>query len=158
MLKVWTGSCWSWLKVGALSRDIPEDYAIGSPQLVRKGNRWWLHTPLEKTLEAPAKVVEQIASQETRLCAVDLNLDQHLAVCTVQTVEGTILATSFIGNGTAVSGFRKRLLGRIAHNRSQTGLIAEGEQDNADLWRKIRHVDEHIAHQVSARIVQFAIE
>ncbi|WP_201378711.1 zinc ribbon domain-containing protein [Ktedonobacter sp. SOSP1-85] len=158
MLRVWTGSCWSWLKVGALPRDIPEGYALGSPQLVRKGNRWWLHTPIEKTLEAPAKVVEQIASKETRLCAVDVNLDQHVAVCTVQTVEGTILATSFIGNGTAVSGFRKRLLGRIAHNRSQTGIIAEGEQDNADLWRKIRHVDEHIAHQVSARIVQFAIE
>src|SRR5215469_9916722 len=37
-------------------------------------------------------------------------------------------------------------------------MIAEGEQDNADLWRKIRHVDEHIAHLVSARIVQFARE
>ena len=50
------------------------------------------------------------------------------------------------------------MLGRIARNRSQTGILAEGEQDNADLWRKIRHVDEHIAHLVSARIVQFAIE
>src|SRR5215469_14426178 len=37
-------------------------------------------------------------------------------------------------------------------------MIAEGEQDNADLWRKIRHVDEQIAHLVSARIVQFARE
>ncbi|EFH81948.1 transposase, IS605 OrfB family [Ktedonobacter racemifer DSM 44963] len=158
MLRVWTGSCWSWLKIGALSRDIPEGYAMGSPQLVRKGDRWWLHTPIEKTFEAPAKSGEQLTTAQTRLCAVDLNLDKHLAVCSVQTVDGTILATSFIGNGTAVSGCRKKLLGRIAHNRSQTGIIAEGEQDNADLWAKIRHVDEQIAHQVSARIVQFAIE
>src|SRR5690348_12407190 len=107
-------------------------------------------------MEAPAKIVEQITSAETHICAVDLNLDQHLAVCTVQTVEGTILATRFIGNGTAIAGFRKRLLGRIARNRSQTGIIAPDEQDNADLWRKIRHVDEQIAHLVSARIVQFA--
>jgi transposase len=37
-------------------------------------------------------------------------------------------------------------------------MIAENEQDNADLWAKIRHVDEQVAHLVSARIVQFAIE
>ncbi len=55
-----------------------------------------------------------------------------------------------------VSGFRKRQLGRIARNRHQTGNIAEGEQDNADLWRKIRNVDEQMAHLVSCRIVQFA--
>ena len=35
-------------------------------------------------------------------------------------------------------------------------MIAEGEQDNADLWRKINNVDESISHLVSARIVQFA--
>ncbi|EFH84229.1 zinc ribbon domain-containing protein [Ktedonobacter racemifer] len=158
VLKVWTGSCWSWLKVHILSRDLPDGYAMGSPQLVRKGDRWWLHTPIEKTFEAPAKSGEQLTTAQTRLCAVDLNLDKHLAVCSVQTVDGTILATSFIGNGAAVSGCRKQLLGRIARNRSQTGLIAENEQDNADLWAKIRHVDEQIAHLVSARIVQFASE
>jgi hypothetical protein len=95
---------------------------------------------------APAKVIEQLTAAVTRICAVDLNLDHHLAVCSVQTVDGTRLSTSFIGNGTAVAGCRKQLLGRIARNRSQTGIIAENEQDNADLWAKIRHVDEQIAH------------
>ena len=38
-----------------------------------------------------------------------------------------------------IAGFRKEQLGRIARNRSQTGIIAENEQDNADLAaRKIR--------------------
>jgi len=156
MLKVWTGSCWSWLRIHTLGRDLPDGDLMGSPQLVRKGDRWWLHTPIEKTFEAPAKVIEQLTAADTRICAVDLNLDHHLAVCSVQAVDGTILATSFIGNGTAVSGCRKKLLGRIARNRSQTGIIAENEQDNADLWAKIRHVDEQIAHLVSSRIVLFA--
>ena len=44
----------------------------------------------------------------------------------------------------------------IARHRSQTGLLAIGEQDHADLWRKIKHRDEDFAHQVSHRIVQFA--
>src|SRR5207302_7330973 len=74
------------------------------------------------------------------------------------TVEGTILATTFIGGGQAIAGFRKQLLGRIARNRHQTGLLAEGEQDNKALWRKLRNADEHLSHQVSARIVQFAKE
>ena len=159
LLKVWTGTCWSWLKVGLLSRDLPEGFQMGSPSLVRRGKQWWLHTPIEKTFAAPAKVEQQITTNpQTRICAVDLNLDQHIAVCSVQTVEGTILATSFIGNGTEIAGFRKLLLGRIARNRSQTGIMAEHELDNADLWRKIRHLDEHIAHLVSGRIVQFAKE
>jgi putative transposase len=90
------------------------------------------------------------------MCAVDLNLHEHLAVCTVQTVEGTILATTFIGGGRRIAGFRKQQLGRVARNRRKTGMIAAGEQDNAALWRKINNVDESISHLVSARIVQFA--
>ena len=156
VLKVWTGSCWSWVKVRTLGRDIPTGYALGSPQLVWHGNHWWLHTSIEKTFTAPPKVAEQVTSAQTRICAVDLNLGEHIAVCTVQTVEGTILATRFLGGGTEIAGFRKCTLGRIARNRSQTGILAENEQDNADLWRKIRHRDDDLAHLVSARIIQFA--
>lgn len=89
---------------------------------------------------------------------MDLNINEHIAVCTVQTVEGTILATRFIGGGREIAGFRKRTLGRIAVNRSKTGILAENEQDNADLWGKIGHRDEALAHLVSARIVQFSAE
>ena len=49
-----------------------------------------------------------------------------------------------------------RQLGRIARNRCKTGTLAEGEQDNAALWAKIRALDEDSAHQVSHRIVEFA--
>ena len=157
LLKVWTGTCWCWIKIHTLGRDLPDGYTIGSPVLVCRGKQWWLHTSVEKSFTAPPKIVTQITTNpETRICAVDLGLDTHLAVCTVQTVEGTILATRFIGHGREISGFRKVQLGRIARNRSHTGTIAENEQDNAALWRKIRAVDEHIAHLVSARIVQFA--
>src|SRR5260370_36136486 len=34
--------------------------------------------------------------------------------------------------------------------------FARCEQDNADLWNKIRNTDEQVAHLVSTRIVQFA--
>ncbi len=157
VLKVWTGTCWSWVKVRVLGRCLPTETERGSPSLVRKGEQWWLHTSVEKKFSSPKKIEQQVTTNgETRICAIDLNLNEHLAVCTVQTVEGTILATSFIGGGREISGFRKKLLGRIARNRHTTGILAENEQDNADLWRKLKHVDEHVAHLVSARIVQFA--
>src|SRR5205807_3353322 len=129
----------------------------GSPQLIRRGNQWWLHTPIEKPFKSPGKIEKHVTTNpETKICSVDLNLGENIAVCTVRTVEGSILATSFIGGGREISGFRKKQLGRIARNRRKTGIIVENEQDNADLWNKLRHVDEQVAHLVSARIVQFA--
>ena len=159
VVKLWTGTCWSWIKVRITGRQLPPDVEIGSPSLIRRGDQWWLHTPVEKLFKSPGKIEKQITTNpDTTMCAVDLNLNENIAVCIIQTVEGSILATRFIGGGQRVNGFRKKQLGRIARNRSQTGIIAQGQQDNADLWRKIRHVDEHLAHLVSARIVQFAKE
>ena len=159
LVKVWTGTCWSWLKARLTGRAIPPDVEMGSPSLVGHGNRWWLHTPVEKTFKSPPKIEQQVTTNsETRICAVDLNLGEQIAVCTVQTVEGSILATRFIGGGRAISGFRKKLLGRIARKRSQTEIMAEGEQDNAALWKNIRNRDSALSHLVSARIVQFARE
>src|SRR6266566_10035557 len=157
VLKVWTGTCWSWIKVRITGRELPEDVEMGSPSLIWRGDHWWLHTPLEKQFASPGNIEKHVTTQaQTKMCAVDLNLHEHLAVCTIQTVEGTILATTFIGGGRRISGFRKQQFGRIARNRRKTGMIAENEQDNIQLWNKIRHVDEHLAHFVSARIVQFA--
>jgi len=157
MLKLWTGTCWSWLRVRITGREVPADAELGSPSLIRRGNEWWLHTPLEKHFSSPPTIKKQVTtSASTKICAVDLNLNEQVAVCTIQAVAGTILATTFIGGGREISGFRKKQLGRIARNRHRTGIIAEGEQDNVDLWRKIRNRDEYLAHLVSARIVQFA--
>lgn len=156
MLKVWTGACWAWLKVRTLGREVEDGFELGSPSLIRKGDTWWLHTPIEKTFTGPAKIAEQLTNTTTALCAIDLNIGATLAVCTIQTVEGTILATTFITGGKRIHGIRSRQLGRIARNRSKTGTIAEGEQDNAALWHRLRHADEAVSHRVSTRIVQFA--
>ena len=156
-LKIWTGTCWSWIAVRITGREVPEGWTSCSPQLVRKGKLWYLHTPIEQKITSPAKIEKQIKTNaQTRICAVDLNINEQLAVCTIRDVEGSTLATLFIGGGQRVSGFRKKYLGRIVRSRSQTGIIAQGEQGNADLWKKIRNVDEHMAHLVSCRIVHFA--
>lgn len=157
ILKVWSGTCWSWIKVRMTGRELPPDADLGSPQLIRRENRWYLHIPIEKQFKSPGKIEKQVTTNEqTKICSVDLNINENIAVCTIRTVEGSILATRFIHGGKRVNGFRKKQLGRIARNRHKTGIIAEKEHDNADLWKKIRHVDEQVAHVVSNRIVQFS--
>jgi IS605 OrfB family transposase len=157
VLKLWTGTSWAWVKCRLLGRDIPDGWEPRSTQLVLHGSQWWLHTPLERAFKSPGKVETQLTTNpDVHICSVDLNIDKHLAVCTIQTVEGTVLATQFIDGGKALHGFRKKLLGRIARKRGKTRIIAEGEQDNAALWAKVRNVDKQAAHRVSCRIVDFA--
>jgi len=157
LLKLWTGTSWCWVKVRIEGRGLPEDWEVKSPQLVQHGKRWWLHTFVEKNFSSPGKVEEQVTgTPEVRVCSVKLSVSEALAVCTIQAREGTALATRFIGGGRCLNGLRKSLLGRVARRRADTGVIAFGEADNAYLWARVRDLDEHMAHQVSRRIVEFA--
>jgi len=159
MLKLWTGSSWVWIKCGTQGRDLPDEWEIVSPTLVQDGPHWKLHTAMQKKFTSPGNVEQQLSTHsETRICSIDLNITKHLAVCSILTVEGTVVATRFIKGGKELHGLRKRQLGRVARNRSKTGIIAEGEQDNVAFWTKIRALDEDCAHQVSYRIIQFARE
>jgi putative transposase len=72
MLKVWTGTCWSWVKCRITGRPLPDGAELGSPALVRSGKEWWLHTPVEKQFRSPAKVEEQVTTNaHTKICAVE---------------------------------------------------------------------------------------
>jgi hypothetical protein len=84
-IKVWTGSCWNWIRVHITGRTIPEGFDLCSPQLVQRGSHWYLHTPIEKKIKNPLKIEKQIKTiSNTHICAIDLNLDGALAVCTIR--------------------------------------------------------------------------
>jgi putative transposase len=105
VLKVWTGTCWSWMKVRITGRELPLDAELGSPQLIRKGNQWYLHTPIERQFKSSGKIEKQVTTnKQTKICSVDLNINENIAVCTIRTVEGSILATTFIHGGQRVNG------------------------------------------------------
>lgn len=157
LLKLWTGKSWYWVKLHVVGRELPEGWEAGSLQIVQHGKRWWLHTHIEKNVSGPDSVEEQVTSRpDVRVCAVNLTVNDALAVCTIQTREGTALATRFIRGGRQLQGLRKSLLGRIARCRTDTGLIASGRRDNSHLWARVRNLDEQAAHLVSRRIVEFA--
>jgi transposase len=161
-LKLYDGQTWRWVRFRHGGRAIPDGWERGSPQLVRHGTRWWLHVPIRQTMLCPQTAATQLAhpaadaDPQPLLCAVDLNLNDALAVCTLQRADGTVVASRFVRGGDALHGRRKSLLGRIARNRRLTGIIAEGETDNVALWTKVGHLDEETAHRLSRRIVDFA--
>ncbi len=161
MVRLYRGTSWQWVKLRLAKRTepIPAEWEAGCPVLVKRRGRFRLHTPLEKKFEKPAKAVEQVATNpQLRVCAIDLNLGDAQAVCTIVQADGTEGATLFIRGGAFLHARRKRLLGKIAVKRSQTGILAEGEQDNKHLWDKIRAIEEYEAHRVSRRMVDFARE
>ncbi len=63
-IKVWTGASWSWIRVRITGCEIPEGFQLCSPQLVRKGKLWYLHTPLEKKISNPVKIEKQIKTNK----------------------------------------------------------------------------------------------
>jgi putative transposase len=156
-LKLYDGQTWRWVRFRVGGRAAPEGWQAGSPQAVQHGERWWLHVSLSRKFPRPNKVAIQLAADpKPLLCAVDLNINDALAVCTIQRADGTVIASRFLRGGDELHGRRKLLLGRIARNRRLTGVIAEGEQDNVALWAKVRHLDDDTAHRLSRRIVDFA--
>lgn len=78
---------------------------------MQRGRRWWLHTFVEKEVTNPGTVKEQVTSApDVKVCSVKLSARDSLAVCTIQTREGTTLATRFIGGGSQLNGLRKSAL------------------------------------------------
>jgi len=158
MLKLFTGESWSWVKFKTVGREIPQGWEFRCPHLVQKGGRLELHFPIEKVFEKPQKVKEQVKDEDVKICSVDLNISDRLAVCTILKRDGTQVATKFIRGGDYLNARRKCCLGRVARNRRLTGICKSGETDNKGLWEKVRHIDDYEAHRISRRIVDFARE
>jgi hypothetical protein len=115
-------------------------------------------TMLELGNQEALTALEQLTHAQTKICAIDLNMGEQIACCTIQTAEGSILATRFIGGGNAVSGTRREAAWTCGTQPIRDGLACYGRAGQWGSWREITHRDDDFAHQVSRRIVQFARE
>src|SRR5260370_18791821 len=72
MLKVWTGACWSWIKLRITGKGLPADVKLGRPSLIRRANHLWVHTPIEKQFSSRANIEKQVTTHtHPKICAVD---------------------------------------------------------------------------------------
>ena len=106
-------AAFAWIKCGIRGRDLPAEWDEISPTLVQDGHHWNLHTAVQKQFSTPGKVETILrTNSETRMCSVDLNITKHLAVCSILTVEGTVVATRFIKGGKQLHGRRREAVGK----------------------------------------------
>jgi putative transposase len=157
MLKVFTGLSYKRIKIALLQPfKLETQYAEGSPTLVYKNKTWTLKTPtvLPKKEANLQKLEDRLKDPNFKMCVVDLGMNTHAAI-TIQDLEGRVLATKFI-SGAADNHLRKRRLEQIVNLQKQTGTICEGEKFAINLWKKISHHNDYIAHKVSKQIVDFA--
>jgi hypothetical protein len=70
-------------------------------------------------------------------------------------VAGKLAATRFV-DGSALNHRRHRLSAAIHRKREHSGRLQPGVQNNANLWARIRNLDENAARQTAVTIVRFA--
>ena len=175
LLKLYTGKAWAWVKHRYTGRPFPENAEPMSPTIVIKKKKVMLHIPVKEVVEDNRTAKERVKQNE-KFVAVALTGSDTLAVCTTIQADGRVTAPYFIKGGKALAHRRKQLLGYT--KRSSTGnnmthtvgndalvvpKVPKNDQismgrPNAKYYEKITRVTDHYAHEVSRKIVDYALK
>lgn len=155
-LKVWSGSDWVWIesipvRKHGKNRHLVFGNQIKSPSLI--ANKRSVH------LSMPVEIERRNLPASDFVCAVDLGLNTT-ATCSIVSQSGTVKARKFISPARDIDR-RDRRKQRIATKSKQTRKITNQDLPKGfcnGLYRKSKHINEHIAQTVSRQIVEFAKE
>ena len=153
LLKLYTGRAWVWAKHWYTGRPFPENAELMSPTVVIKKKKVMLHIPVKEIVEDGRTAKERVKQHES-FVAVALTTSDTLAVCTTIQADGSASHPYFIKGGKELAHRRKQLLGYT--KRSSAPENVNGRQ-NAKYYQKITRVTDHYAHEVSRKIVDYAV-
>ena len=167
LLKLYTGKTWAWVKHRYTGRPFPKDAELMSPTIVIKKKKVMLHIPVKEIVEDSRTAKERVKQNE-KFVAVALTGSDSLAVCTTIEADGRATAPYFIKGGKELAHRRKLLLGYtkrgIAGNdmthtvRNAALSVPQGHRPNKKYYDKITRLTDHYAHEVSRKIVDYAIK
>ena len=153
LLKLYTGRAWVWAKHWYTGRPFPENAELMSPTVVIKKKKVMLHIPVKEIVEDGRTAKERVKQHES-FVAVALTTSDTLAVCTTIQADGSASHPYFIKGGKELAHRRKQLLGYT--KRSSAPENVNG-RPNAKYYQKITRVTDHYAHEVSRKIVDYAV-
>ena len=162
LLKLYTGKTWAWVKHHYTGRPFPENAELMSPTIVIKKKKVMLHIPVKEIVEDSRTAKERVQQNE-KFVAVALTGSDSLAVCTTIEADGRATAPYFIKGGKELAHRRKLLLGYtkrgIARNNTSR-LITQpvANRPNKKYYDKITRLTDHYAHEVSRKIVDYALK
>lgn len=147
-IKVWNGKDWIWVTVPIKtkrSRHLLVNSQQLSPQLIVKNKKVYLSVPFNLK---PDKLKGE------KVCAIDLGINT-LATASIVTCNGTVTARKFFHPAADID--RRDKHGKIVSKKARlTKKLHRGfAKDN---YRKAKQININIAHQISRKIVNFAIE
>ncbi len=177
LLKLYTGKAWAWVKHRYTGRPFPENAERMSPTIVIKKKKVMLHIPVKEIVEDSRTAKERVKQNES-FVAVALTGSDTLAVCTTIQADGRATAPYFIKGGKALAHRRKQLLGytkRGKSNQNAKGILLQNSplsilnsplketgghvgKENTKYYEKITCVTDHYAHEVSRKIVDYALK
>ena len=172
LLKLYTGKAWAWVKHRYTGRPFPENAERMSPTIVIKKKKVMLHIPVKEVVEDSRTAKERVKQNES-FVAVALTGSDTLAVCTTIQADGRATAPYFIKGGKALAHRRKQLLGYTKRGSAGNGMTHTVGNDalvvpkndeismgrpNAKYYEKITRVTDHYAHEVSRKIVDYALK
>ena len=171
LLKLYTGKAWAWVKHRYTGRPFPENTELMSPTIVIKKKKVMLHIPVKESVEDSRTAKERVQQNE-KFVAVALTGSDSLAVCTTIEADGRATAPYFIKGGKELAHRRKLLLGYIkrgiAGNDSPRLMtqpvgnaalsVPQEHRPNKKYYDKITRLTDHYAHEVSRKIVDYALK
>ena len=153
LLKLYTGRAWAWVKHRYTGRPFPENAELMSPTVVIKKKKVMLHIPVKEIVEDGRTAKERVKQHES-FVAVALTTSDSLAVCTTIQADGSASHPYFIKGGKELAHRRKQLLGYTKRSSAPENVIG---RPNAKYYQKITRVTDHYAHEVSRKIVDYAV-
>lgn len=157
VLKLLVQGSWKWIKHQYQSPEISASWVKGSPRVQVQNGSLWLVFPLERYVPATGGIKTIMSSGTFRTCGIDMDLDKHIAICTILETndrgETTEVARHFINQSRHVVR-RKRNLGRIAIKMGKTGIVNRGFAKSR--WDKLTAREIEFGRAVSREIAEFA--
>ena len=153
LLKLYTGKAWAWVKHRYTGRPFPENAELMSPTIVLKKKKVMLHIPVKEIVEDGRTAKERVKQHES-FVAVALTTSDSLAVCTTIQADGSTSHPYFIKGGKELAHRRKQLLGYTKRSSAPENVSG---RPNAKYYQKITRVTDHYAHEVSRKIVDYAV-
>ena len=167
LLKLYTGKAWAWVKHRYTGRPFPENAELMSPTIVIKKKKVMLHIPVKEIVEDSRTAKERVKQNE-KFVAVALTGSDSLAVCTTIEADGRATAPYFIKGGKELAHRRKLLLGYTKRGIAGNGMthtvgnaalsVPQEHRPNAKYYEKITRITDHYAHEVSRKIVDYALK
>ena len=167
LLKLNTGKTWAWVKHRYTGRPFPENAERMSPTIVIKKKKVMLHIPVKEIVEDSRTAKERVQQNE-KFVAVALTGSDSLAVCTTIEADGRATAPYFIKGGKELAHRRKLLLGYTKRGIAGNGMthtvgnaalsVPQEHRPNAKYYEKITRITDHYAHEVSRKIVDYALK